>query len=104
MGDKPFIVYTDHEVLRTVVNSPHFSQRLANWLSFFAGNIISVEYKSERMIVVADTLSRRPDSKPTEHPNSADNHTTVAPVASVPSSTPFDDVKKAYAVKKISYV
>ena len=32
----PFTVYTDHESLRTAVNSPHLSQRVARWLSFFA--------------------------------------------------------------------
>ena len=34
--DKPFIVYTDHASLRTAVNIPHFSQRMARWLSLFA--------------------------------------------------------------------
>uniref|UniRef100_A0AAV1TQX9 Reverse transcriptase domain-containing protein n=1 Tax=Peronospora matthiolae TaxID=2874970 RepID=A0AAV1TQX9_9STRA len=31
-GDRPFIVYTDHASLRTAVNSPHLSQRMARWL------------------------------------------------------------------------
>ena len=36
LGDRPFIVYTDHASLRTAANSPHLSQRMARWLSFFA--------------------------------------------------------------------
>ena len=43
--DKPFIVYTDHASLRTAVNSPHLSQLMARWLSFFAEYNFSVEYK-----------------------------------------------------------
>ena len=29
LGDRPFIVYTDHASLRTAVNSPHLSERMA---------------------------------------------------------------------------
>ncbi|KAH9151584.1 hypothetical protein AeRB84_005833 [Aphanomyces euteiches] len=36
LGSKPFVVYTDHASLRTAVQSPHISQRMARWLSFFA--------------------------------------------------------------------
>ncbi|OWZ01884.1 reverse transcriptase, partial [Phytophthora megakarya] len=36
LGNTPFVVYTDHASLRTVVKSPHISQRMARWLSFFA--------------------------------------------------------------------
>ena len=36
LGDRPFAVYTDHASLRTAVNIPHLSQRMATWLSFFA--------------------------------------------------------------------
>ena len=40
--DRPFIVYTDHASLRTAVNSPHISQRMAKWLLFFAEYNVSV--------------------------------------------------------------
>ncbi|GMF52937.1 unnamed protein product [Phytophthora fragariaefolia] len=36
LGRKPFVVYTDHASLRTATSSPHLSQRMARWLSFFA--------------------------------------------------------------------
>ena len=43
LGDRPFIVHTDHASLRTAVKSPHLSQRMARWLSFFAEYNFSVE-------------------------------------------------------------
>ncbi|POM58158.1 Pol protein [Phytophthora palmivora] len=36
LGTRPFVIYTDHASLRTATNSPHLSQRMARWLSFFA--------------------------------------------------------------------
>ena len=52
LGDRPFIVYKDHASLRTAVNSPHLSQRMARCLSFFAEYKFSVEYKPGRLNVV----------------------------------------------------
>uniref|UniRef100_A0AAV1UQU6 Reverse transcriptase domain-containing protein n=1 Tax=Peronospora matthiolae TaxID=2874970 RepID=A0AAV1UQU6_9STRA len=43
LGDRPFIVYIDHASLHTAVNSPHLSQRMARWLSFFAEYNLFVE-------------------------------------------------------------
>jgi len=37
LGSKPFVIFTDHASLRTATQSPHLSQRMARWLSFFAG-------------------------------------------------------------------
>ena len=65
LGDKPFVVYTDHASLRTAVNSPHLSQRMARWLSFFAEYNFHVEYKPGKLNVIADALSRRPDYEST---------------------------------------
>ncbi|KAG2814453.1 hypothetical protein PC113_g18577 [Phytophthora cactorum] len=66
LGSGPFVVYTDHASLRTAVKSPHISQRMARWLSFFA------EY----------------DFRPTP--------IGLASRVSAPSSSLIDDVKAAY--------
>ncbi|POM68663.1 LOW QUALITY PROTEIN: Putative retroelement [Phytophthora palmivora] len=47
--------------LRTATNSPHLSQRMARWLSFFAEYNFRVEYKPGKLNVLADALSRRLD-------------------------------------------
>ena len=94
-GDRPFIVYTDHASLRTAVSSPQLSQRMARWLSFFVEYNFSVEYTPGRLNVVANALSRRPDFKPAAQPDTGP--TTVAVLtSSVPSSTLFEDIRKAY--------
>ena len=59
-----------------------------------------MEHKPGRLNVVADALSRRPDFEPTSHSNSASNYTVATLTISVPSSTLFDDIKKAYAEDK----
>ncbi|POM60823.1 Pol protein [Phytophthora palmivora] len=61
LGTRPFVIYTDHAYLRTATNSPHLSQRMARWLSFFAEYNFRVEYKLGKLNVFADALSRRPD-------------------------------------------
>ena len=61
LGAQPFVVYTDHASLRTATKSPHLSQRMARWLSFFAEYNFSVEYKPGKNNVLADALSRRQD-------------------------------------------
>ena len=57
LGDRTFIVYTDHASLRTAVNSPHLAQRIARWLSFIAEYNFSVEYKPGLRNVFANALS-----------------------------------------------
>ncbi|POM81173.1 Reverse transcriptase-RNase H-integrase [Phytophthora palmivora] len=44
LGPRPFVIFTDHASLRTATNSPHLSQRMARWLSFFAEYNFRVEY------------------------------------------------------------
>ncbi|POM62469.1 Pol protein [Phytophthora palmivora] len=61
LGTRPFVIYTDHASLRTATNSPHLSQWMARWLSFFAEYNFRVEYKPGKLNVLADALSRRPD-------------------------------------------
>ncbi|OWY95725.1 Pol Polyprotein [Phytophthora megakarya] len=46
------------------MKSPHLSQRMARWLSFFAEYNFVVHYKSGKNSILADALSRRPDYDP----------------------------------------
>jgi hypothetical protein len=57
LGSKPFVIYTDHASLRTATSSPHLSQRMARWLSFFAEYNFTVAYKPGKQNVLADALS-----------------------------------------------
>ncbi|GMF27116.1 unnamed protein product [Phytophthora fragariaefolia] len=61
LGQKPFMIHTDHASLRTATSSPHLSQRMTRWLSFFTEYNFAVEYKPGKQNVLADALSRRPD-------------------------------------------
>ncbi|GMF58134.1 unnamed protein product [Phytophthora fragariaefolia] len=61
LGQKPFVIYTDHASLRTATSLPHLSHRMARWLSFFAEYNFTVEYKPGKQNVLEDALSRRPD-------------------------------------------
>ncbi|POM67395.1 Reverse transcriptase [Phytophthora palmivora] len=54
LGSRPFVIYTDHGSLRTATNSPHLSQRMARWLSFFAEYNFRVEYKPGKLNFLSD--------------------------------------------------
>ncbi|POM73111.1 LOW QUALITY PROTEIN: Pol protein [Phytophthora palmivora] len=60
-GPRLIVIYTDHASLWTATNSPHLSQRMARWLSFFAEYNFRVEYKPGKLNMFAEALSRRPD-------------------------------------------
>ncbi|OWZ08852.1 reverse transcriptase [Phytophthora megakarya] len=66
LGEQTFAVYTDHASLRTAMKSPHLSQRMARWLSFFSEYNFVVHYKPGKNNILADTLSRRPVYDPRE--------------------------------------
>lgn len=66
LGEQTFALYTDHASLRTATKSPHLSQRMARWLSFFAKYNFVVYYKPGSTNIIADALSRRPDYDPRE--------------------------------------
>ena len=66
LGEQQFAIYTDHASLRTATKSPHLSQRMARWLSFFAEYNFVVFYKPGKTNILADALSRRPDYDPRE--------------------------------------
>ncbi|KAF1320249.1 reverse transcriptase, partial [Globisporangium splendens] len=96
LGSKRFTVCTDHASLRTTVESPHLSQRMARWLSFFAEYEFDVEYKPGRFSVIADALSRRPDFESKANDSKEDRVVTITR-ESTPTSSLLDDVKRAYA-------
>ena len=55
------MVYTDHASLCTATQSPQLSQKMAQWLSFFAEYTFEIKYKPWKQNPLADALSRRPD-------------------------------------------
>ncbi|GMF37553.1 unnamed protein product [Phytophthora fragariaefolia] len=64
LGEQTFAVYTDHATLRTAMKSPHPSQRMARWRSFFAECNFVVHYKPGKNNIHADALSRCPGYDP----------------------------------------
>ncbi|KAF1318417.1 reverse transcriptase, partial [Globisporangium splendens] len=64
LGEERFAICTDHASLRTAVKTPHLSQRMARWFSFFAEYNFVVHYKPGKTNILADALSRRPDYDP----------------------------------------
>ena len=104
LGESKFVIYTDHASLRTATKSPHLSQRMARWLSFFAEYNFVVLYKPGSTNILADALSRRPDFDP-KNPSFNDSEDLsclgchsehLAPTVVRPVSTLTQDVIAAY--------
>lgn len=95
LGSRPFTVYTDHASLRTAIKSPHLSQRMARWLSFFAEFNFTVEYKIGKLNILADALSRRPDYQQCDQSHCR-SVSTLNGVVTRPSSTLIDEIRSAY--------
>ena len=53
-----FSVSSDHASLRTAVKTPHLSQRMARWLSYFSEYNFVVFYNPGKNKILADALSR----------------------------------------------
>ena len=83
LDSKPFVVYTHHASLRTETQSPHLSQTMARWISFFAEYNFEVKFEPGKQNTLVDELSRRPDYE-------------LAPVA-ILSSSITDLIRASYA-------
>ena len=94
LGGPPFVVYTDHASLRTATQSPHLSQRMARWLSFFAEYQFKVEYKPGKFNILADALSRRPDFEGTAQQSEVIDFASINTRIESPI---FDLIRSAYA-------
>jgi hypothetical protein len=57
-----FVFYVDHMALVYLVNKPQISSRIARWLLLFFKYEFIVVYKLGRAHVVADALSRFPNT------------------------------------------
>jgi hypothetical protein len=59
---RPFTIITDHQSLRYLNTQPNLSPRQIRWSEFLQQFDYQIEYREGKHNVVADALSRRPDS------------------------------------------
>ncbi|GMG14853.1 unnamed protein product [Phytophthora fragariaefolia] len=111
LGEQTFAVYTDHASLRTAMMSPHLSQRMARWLSFFTEYNFVVLFKPGKNNILADALSRRPDYDPRvmlgrqviDDEDDSDEHCAVCTASDInltsvsPETDLRDEIAAAYA-------
>ena len=102
MGQERFAIYTDHASLRTATKSPHLSQRMARWLSFFSEYNFVVHYKPGKNNILADALSRRPDYDSSAPADSSSDechtcHSSLSAISTQVVSPLPERIKAAYA-------
>ena len=61
------IVYTDHEPLKSLLNTAHPSGKLARWGLALQEVDLTIHYRPGRINKAADSLSRFPVMQPSEH-------------------------------------
>ena len=61
LGERTFVLSTDHASLRIAMKSRHMSQRMARWLSFFSEYNFVMHCKPGKTDILVDALSCRPD-------------------------------------------
>ena len=67
------IVYTDHEPLRSLLNTPHPSGKLAQWGLALQEVDLVLHYQPGRTNKAANSLSRFPLRQPYKHENVRQN-------------------------------
>ena len=60
------VIFTDHEALKSLLNTPHPSGTLARWGLILQDMELEIKYRSGKKNSNADALSRYPVSTPTE--------------------------------------
>ena len=73
-------VYTDHEALKSLLNTPHPSGKLARWGLALQEVNLSIHYRPGRKNANADALSRNPSNKSEYPPLEIDSAVVVASV------------------------
>jgi len=59
------VVFTDHEALKSMLNTPHHSGKLARWGLILQDMELEIKYRPGRKNSNADALSRYPVEIPT---------------------------------------
>ncbi len=76
---------TDHSALKSLLNTPHPSEKLACWGLALQELDLDIEYRPGRQNSAADTLSRIPQDNPSEPTET--NCAAVATLKPIPSES-----------------
>ena len=72
------VIYTDHEALKSLLNTPYPSGKLARWGLILQDMDLEIKYRSGKKNSNADALSRYPIDVPTAHDTSTELSGVVA--------------------------